>query len=216
VASLDLPGPEAQLVAVVVAIRAARGGVGNITGMDLASLRLGDARGAVDALRGLGWERTTRSSTVIPPCRSPSPSPTLFPFASVGALGGQRPQKARQSALLSLGRPAGVGMTSVAVKLPAGCPRLDPVPWTLLPAGDDALSVGQKVQPRLGADGHGMFLTAARMSNGRTETFGAARVTPAHLWDAIRVHQTTPLLPGPRLLTLARSPPRAVSTRAAP
>ncbi|MFI8194777.1 hypothetical protein ACIF8T_39815 [Streptomyces sp. NPDC085946] len=56
VASLDLPGPEAQLVAVVVAIRAARGGVGNITGMDLSALRLGDARGAVDALRGLGWE----------------------------------------------------------------------------------------------------------------------------------------------------------------
>ena len=56
VASLDLPGPDAQLVAVVVAIRAARGGVGNITGADLSALRLGDAHGAVDALRGLGWQ----------------------------------------------------------------------------------------------------------------------------------------------------------------
>ncbi|MEN8649442.1 hypothetical protein ABCR94_01995 [Streptomyces sp. 21So2-11] len=56
VGSLDLPGPEAQVIAVVVAIRAARGGVGNLTGQDLASLRLEDARGAVEALRGLGWQ----------------------------------------------------------------------------------------------------------------------------------------------------------------
>lgn len=56
VASLPLPGPDAQLVAVAVAIRAARGGVGNVTGADLSALRLGDARGAVDALRGLGWQ----------------------------------------------------------------------------------------------------------------------------------------------------------------
>ncbi|MFJ2875527.1 MULTISPECIES: hypothetical protein [unclassified Streptomyces] len=54
--SLALPGPDAQLVAVVVAIRAARGGVGNLTGADLSALRLGDAREAVDALRSLGWQ----------------------------------------------------------------------------------------------------------------------------------------------------------------
>ncbi|MET8676112.1 hypothetical protein ABZW18_00520 [Streptomyces sp. NPDC004647] len=56
VVSLGLPGPDAQLVAVVVAIRAARGGVGNLTGTDLSALRLGDARRAVDALRALGWQ----------------------------------------------------------------------------------------------------------------------------------------------------------------
>ncbi|MFC4034688.1 hypothetical protein ACFO3J_24925 [Streptomyces polygonati] len=54
--SLALPSPDAQLVAVVVAIRAARGGVGNLSGTDLSSLRLGDAREAVDALRCLGWQ----------------------------------------------------------------------------------------------------------------------------------------------------------------
>ncbi|MFC8824027.1 hypothetical protein ACFT9I_01540 [Streptomyces sp. NPDC057137] len=48
--------PDAQIVAVVVAIRAARGGVGNLTGQDLSALRLGHPRGAVDALRGLGWQ----------------------------------------------------------------------------------------------------------------------------------------------------------------
>ncbi|WP_233518273.1 hypothetical protein [Streptomyces corynorhini] len=53
--SLALPCPDAQLLAVVVAIRGARGGVGNVTGADLAALRLDDPRGAVDALRGLGW-----------------------------------------------------------------------------------------------------------------------------------------------------------------
>ncbi|MEE1738725.1 hypothetical protein [Streptomyces sp. BE147] len=56
VASLGLPDPDAQLMAVVVAIRAARGGIGNLSGADLSALRLGDARAAVDALRGLGWQ----------------------------------------------------------------------------------------------------------------------------------------------------------------
>ncbi len=40
----------------VVAIRAARSGIGNLTGTDLSALRLADARGAVDALRDLGWQ----------------------------------------------------------------------------------------------------------------------------------------------------------------
>ncbi|MFD5898604.1 hypothetical protein [Streptomyces sp. NPDC060366] len=56
VASLPLPGPDPQLLAVVAAIRAARGGVGNLTGADLSALRLGDPREAVDALRSLGWQ----------------------------------------------------------------------------------------------------------------------------------------------------------------
>ncbi|MFJ3235712.1 hypothetical protein [Streptomyces sp. NPDC086787] len=55
-ASLPLSGPDAQLLAVVVAIRAARGGTGNITGMELAGLRLGNPSEAVAALRGLGWQ----------------------------------------------------------------------------------------------------------------------------------------------------------------
>jgi hypothetical protein len=56
VSSLALPSPDAQLVAVVVAIRAARGGVGNLTGADLSALRLGDAGEAIDALRAMGWQ----------------------------------------------------------------------------------------------------------------------------------------------------------------
>jgi len=56
VAELELPGPDARLVAVVVAIRTARRGVGNLAGTDLSALQLADARGAVDALRVLGWE----------------------------------------------------------------------------------------------------------------------------------------------------------------
>ncbi|MEU7377822.1 hypothetical protein [Streptomyces albidoflavus] len=56
VASLPLPEPDPQLLAVVVAVRAARGGVGNVTGMDLSALRLHDPCGAVEALRSLGWQ----------------------------------------------------------------------------------------------------------------------------------------------------------------
>ncbi|WP_226599083.1 hypothetical protein [Streptomyces violascens] len=54
VGSLQLPGPDAQLLAVVMAIRAARRGVGNVTGQDLAALRLSDPREAVHVLRELG------------------------------------------------------------------------------------------------------------------------------------------------------------------
>lgn len=56
VAGLPLAGADAQLLAVVVAIRSARGGMGNLTGTDLRSLRLEDPRDATDALRGMGWD----------------------------------------------------------------------------------------------------------------------------------------------------------------
>ncbi|WP_228717876.1 hypothetical protein [Kitasatospora acidiphila] len=51
-----MPNTDAQLLAAVLAIRAARGGVGNVTGTDLSTLRLEDARAAAAALRGLGWQ----------------------------------------------------------------------------------------------------------------------------------------------------------------
>lgn len=56
VAALPLTSVDAQFLAVVVAIRAARGGVGNLTGTDLRSLKLADPQQAVDALVGIGWE----------------------------------------------------------------------------------------------------------------------------------------------------------------
>ncbi|MEV6792261.1 hypothetical protein AB0M87_09725 [Streptomyces sp. NPDC051320] len=56
VASLPPAGADAQLLAVVVAIRAARSGVGNLTGQDLRSLRLTDAEGALTAVADLGWQ----------------------------------------------------------------------------------------------------------------------------------------------------------------
>jgi hypothetical protein len=56
VRSLPLTNPDAQLLATVVAIRAARGGIGNLTGTDLTSLRLTDARSAVDDVRSIGWQ----------------------------------------------------------------------------------------------------------------------------------------------------------------
>ncbi|WP_369264127.1 hypothetical protein [Streptomyces sp. R35] len=58
VSSLPLNSPDAQLLAVVVAIRAARGGVGNLTGGDLSSLRLADPAGAIGEVRKIGWQVT--------------------------------------------------------------------------------------------------------------------------------------------------------------
>lgn len=56
VAALPLVSVDAQLLAVVVAIRAARAGVGNLTGTDLRSLRLEDPQGALAELAAAGWQ----------------------------------------------------------------------------------------------------------------------------------------------------------------
>lgn len=56
VAALPLSAPDDQLLAVIIAIRAARGGTGNITGQDLPFLKLTDPARTIDQLRGLGWE----------------------------------------------------------------------------------------------------------------------------------------------------------------
>ncbi|WP_331726706.1 hypothetical protein [Streptomyces sp. NBC_00280] len=56
VASVRVAGTDAQLLAVVIAIRAARAGSGNITGQDLDFLRLGDTPAAVASLASLGWQ----------------------------------------------------------------------------------------------------------------------------------------------------------------
>ncbi|WP_405658763.1 hypothetical protein [Streptomyces sp. NBC_01166] len=56
VGSLPLKGADAQLLAVVVSIRAARRGIGNLTGQDLRALRLADPEGAVTSFAALGWQ----------------------------------------------------------------------------------------------------------------------------------------------------------------
>lgn len=56
VAALPLNSVDAQLLAVVVGIRAARTGTGNLTGTDLRSLRLEDPEAAVAELSAAGWE----------------------------------------------------------------------------------------------------------------------------------------------------------------
>jgi len=53
--SLPLAGADAQLLATVIAIRAARDEQGNITGQDMRSLRLTDPESALAALTALGW-----------------------------------------------------------------------------------------------------------------------------------------------------------------
>ncbi|MFE2715311.1 hypothetical protein ACFXKI_25865 [Streptomyces mirabilis] len=56
IASLRLADADAQLLATVIAVRAARAGSGNITGQDLDFLRLGDTPTAVAELASLGWQ----------------------------------------------------------------------------------------------------------------------------------------------------------------
>ncbi|WTU53039.1 hypothetical protein OG953_42640 [Streptomyces sp. NBC_00057] len=72
-AALPLPSSDAQLLAAVIAIRAARGGTGKVTAADLRSLRLDDADRAVAELRGLGWQ-VRRFSTRLWPVRMRRPT----------------------------------------------------------------------------------------------------------------------------------------------
>ncbi|MGX5183447.1 hypothetical protein ACWKT5_11660 [Streptomyces avermitilis] len=55
-AALPLSSPDAQLLAVVIAIRTARGGTGRLTAAAARALRLDDADRAVADLRALGWQ----------------------------------------------------------------------------------------------------------------------------------------------------------------
>ncbi|MFS0696914.1 hypothetical protein [Streptomyces nitrosporeus] len=55
-AALPLSSCDAQLLAVVIAVRTARGGTGQIRGAAVRALRLDDADGAVAELRALGWQ----------------------------------------------------------------------------------------------------------------------------------------------------------------
>ncbi|QNE79519.1 hypothetical protein F0344_31830 [Streptomyces finlayi] len=91
VASLPLDGPDAQLLAMVVVIRAARSGVGNLTGTDLRSLRLTDADRAVAALTALGWKPASdllladpqTPVAIVVPAFSGEAGPTPLPFGKV-------------------------------------------------------------------------------------------------------------------------------------
>lgn len=78
--------------------------------------------------------------------------------------------------------------------------------WTLfyehyVPTGDEALVVEQTILRRLRSAGHGIFLTAAQLPNGWTETFDAQCVSAVELRDAIR-SKCQPVLPPVEPLTL--------------
>ncbi|MER5279652.1 hypothetical protein ABT025_28505 [Streptomyces sp. NPDC002809] len=85
VAGLPLTSVDAQLLAVVVAIRAARAGVGNLTGTDLRSLRLDDPERAVAELVAAGWQvpgslldgDPDKPSGIVVPDMTPGPGHVL-------------------------------------------------------------------------------------------------------------------------------------------
>ncbi|MFD8691697.1 hypothetical protein [Streptomyces sp. NPDC059651] len=85
VVGLPLTSVDAQLLAVVVAIRAARAGVGNLTGTDLRSLRLDDPERAVAELGAAGWQvpgslldgEPDKPSGIIVPEMTPGPDHVL-------------------------------------------------------------------------------------------------------------------------------------------
>ncbi|MCX4784579.1 hypothetical protein [Streptomyces sp. NBC_01264] len=102
---LGLDGPDAQLLAVVIAIRAARTGAGNLSGQDLGSLRLTDPQSAVWALEGLGWR---------PAADLPGEDPSVPVAVAVPGLGG--PESALPFGKLVRSRVSGWTTRTVSVK----------------------------------------------------------------------------------------------------
>ncbi|MEU8777128.1 hypothetical protein [Streptomyces sp. NPDC048606] len=74
-----LPDPEARLLAVMVTLRAALTGVGNLVGQDVAALGLTDARGLIERLTGCGWLVVPGTADDLLASRPENPTPITVP-----------------------------------------------------------------------------------------------------------------------------------------
>ncbi|MEU4659986.1 hypothetical protein AB0G32_39695, partial [Streptomyces sp. NPDC023723] len=85
-----LPGPEARLLTLLLVLRAARTGTGNLTGQDLTALPLGDPEQLIAQLTGSGWLRIPGSPADVLASRPENPTPVTVPSLEPGP-DGSRP-----------------------------------------------------------------------------------------------------------------------------
>ncbi|MFF3981061.1 hypothetical protein [Streptomyces sp. NPDC001828] len=74
-----LPGPETRLVVVMLTLRTAHTGTGNLVGQDLTGLGLSDPGGVVEQLAGCGWLSLPASVESLLESRPENPTPVTIP-----------------------------------------------------------------------------------------------------------------------------------------
>ncbi|MFD7626760.1 hypothetical protein ACFV7Q_12120 [Streptomyces sp. NPDC059851] len=82
-----LPGPEARLLVVMLTLRTAHTGVGNVVGQDVTALGLTDAEDLVERLTGCGWLRIPGTVGDVLASRPESPTPITVPSLVPGGDG---------------------------------------------------------------------------------------------------------------------------------
>ncbi|MFF3698418.1 hypothetical protein [Streptomyces sp. NPDC002221] len=97
-----LPGPEARLVSVLLTLRTARTGTGNLVGQDLTGLGLTDPKHLAEQLTGCGWLSLPGSVDDLLDSRPENPTPITIPSflpgeAHADAFGFGRPARAKLS-----------------------------------------------------------------------------------------------------------------------
>lgn len=85
-----LPGPEARLLTLLLVLRAARTGAGNVTGQELTALPLGDPEQLISRLTECGWLRIPGSPGDVLASRPENPTPVTVPSLAPGP-DGSRP-----------------------------------------------------------------------------------------------------------------------------
>ncbi len=74
-----LPGPEARLLTVMLTLRTAHTGSGNLVGQDVTALGLTDPEGLVEQLTGSGWLRIPGTVADLLASRPENPTPVTVP-----------------------------------------------------------------------------------------------------------------------------------------
>ncbi|MGW2583596.1 hypothetical protein ACWCYZ_20075 [Streptomyces virginiae] len=74
-----LPGPEARLLVLMLTLRTAHTGVGNLVGQDVTALGLADPEGLVEKLTGCGWLGIPGTAGDLLASRPESPTPITVP-----------------------------------------------------------------------------------------------------------------------------------------
>ncbi|MFJ4964589.1 hypothetical protein ACIP6P_19435 [Streptomyces sp. NPDC088729] len=146
-----LPGPEARLLVLMVTLRTANTGTGNLVGQDVASLGLADPERLVDDLVGCGWLELPGTAGDLLASRPEGPTPITVPCLVPGVDGASPFTFGRKL------RPKLSGWAQKAVSDKKLRKAKAPAATRLL-----ALTLAALTSPagRLGADGRGMALDA--------------------------------------------------------
>nr|WP_233841502.1 hypothetical protein [Streptomyces microflavus] len=133
-----LPGPEARLMAVMLTLRSALTGTGNLVGQDVRGLPLTDPEELIGRLVDSGWLSIPGTADDLLESRPESPTPITIPSLMPGETDRARSTSAGRRVPSSAGGPSGSSVTrSSARRRPVPPPGSSPWPWRSGPVPTD-------------------------------------------------------------------------------